>query len=335
MKNQSLSVNEEQCIKTGVVLKKLDVKQKFYERRFLKLSQQENNWSDACYFAVAICHQTHKLYHPILNLQGWNYLEEVFADFIEEENELIKPTSLAAMAVREIEDSLCSVFSHDSYPDHCALDRLGERAKLMHEAALFLTENFSGSFLNLLKHSQGYLFNRGQGLYEILEQINPYSDPLRKKSSFLIKLIQDAGIIDLQDPENYIPIVDYHMQRVLLRMGCIEVEDNDLRKKIMQRVPMESDKPFREAAIEAFGIIAEHSGHSLAVMNDFFWPLGRSCCHETTLCKTGFCSKNPCTFKKMTTVEDHTQCFFSEVCKGAGLSAYRKLWQPVVETHYY
>lgn len=335
MQNRNVKTNQAQCIKIGESLNSISIKAKFYERRFLRLAREKDNWLNACYFAVSICHQTHKLYHPIRNLQGWNYLEEVFADFLAEGSELIDPDSLSKLPVQAIEESLCDTFTHDGYSNHCTLDRLYERATLLKDSAQFLVNQYQGSLRNLLVKNKNFLFNEGKGLYETLEKTNAFSDKLRKKSSFLIKLIQDAGLINIEDPENFIPVVDYHMQRVLLRMGCIEVEDKPLRKKLLNREPLESDEPFRKAAMEAFKIIAANSKHRIPAMNDFFWPLGRSCCHETTLCKDGFCSKNPCTFDQMTMVEHHNNCFFSKICKGAESSSYRKLWQPIVETHYY
>ncbi len=125
------------------------------------------------------------------------------------------------------------------------------------------------------------------------------------------------------------------MQRVLLRFGCLEIHNAKLMNDLQGKVQLSSDEPVREACIESMKIIAGHCHHELLKMNDFFWTLGRSCCNETTLCTTGQCSKNPCTFFTLVDIPSHTTCVFQDSCKGFGDENYRKLWEPMVQTHYY
>ncbi len=145
----------------------------------------------------------------------------------------------------------------------------------------------------------------------------------------------EAGLLNIHDSENFIPIMDYHMQRVLLRMGCVEITDKILRDKISSREPMQTDEPIRSACIGAFRLIAAGSGHPVIKLNDFFWSLGRSCCNENLLCQTGRCEKNPCTFEQIVELGDHHYCMFEGICTGSKNKSYRNLWQPVVQTHYY
>ncbi|MEZ5195634.1 MAG: hypothetical protein R2764_04335 [Bacteroidales bacterium] len=145
----------------------------------------------------------------------------------------------------------------------------------------------------------------------------------------------DAGIIRIKDPENAIPIMDYHMQRVLLRMGCAEVLDSGLKNKLMNREHLDSDSEVRKACIEAVRVISKESGHPIMKINDFFWSLGRSCCNETTLCNDRMCIKEPCTFNLMVEIDSHEKCTFETSCKGAQDNSYRSLWEPIIKTHYY
>jgi len=124
------------------------------------------------------------------------------------------------------------------------------------------------------------------------------------------------------------------MQRILLRFGCLILNDR-LKIELSQKTLMNSDTEVREACIEAMRIIAEVSGHSIFVLNDFFWPLGRSCCNETTLCTDSACMKSPCTFFEMVKLTDHTHCVFEKICKGSKEKSFRNLWEPNVSTHYY
>ena len=129
--------------------------------------------------------------------------------------------------------------------------------------------------------------------------------------------------------------MDYHMQRVIMRMGCIDIKDEKLRSNLVNKKKLSSDEVIRKTCIEAIKIIADVSGHSIISINDFFWPLGRSCCNVTTLCNDGSCTKQPCTFDLMVEVKNHDKCLFEGVCSGSNSHTYRDLWEPIVDTHFY
>ena len=238
------------------------------------------------------------------------------------------------MMINKLPKKLKPIFADDSNPDNCTLDRLEERSRFLIEIGRILKEKYDNKIINLLDLSNNLLINDGSGLYETLEQFEAYSDPLRKKSTILIKFLIDANLLKIKDPENFVPAMDYHMKKVLLRMGCVEVDD-DLRRKLINKEELESDKEIRNACVEAIKIISEFSRYEVIGMNDFFWPLGRSCCKEKTLCKDGECNKNPCTFNLIVDLDSHDRCLFERICKGSADENYQKLWQPIVETHYY
>ncbi|MBU0530577.1 MAG: hypothetical protein KKC05_02785, partial [Nanoarchaeota archaeon] len=187
----------------------------------------------------------------------------------------------------------------------------------------------------LIKQSNNLLINKGQGLYELLDKFEAYRDPLKKKSTLFIKFLVEADLFEIKDTENLVPMMDYHMQRVLLRMGCVEILDADLKNKLLKRERIDSDEEIRSACVEALKIVSRVSGHDVTKMNDFFWPLGRSCCGEKTLCFDMRCSKSPCTFDLLVELASHEKCVFEGVCKGSLNQEYRSYWQPIVETHYY
>jgi len=230
---------------------------------------------------------------------------------------------------------LQEAFSPDGKKVNCTLDRIEERANMLLEICRLLKTKFNRSISELIDGSEGRLMNNGKGLYEVLSQFTAFSDPLKKKITFFLKLASDAGLIRIKDPENMIPIMDYHMQRVLLRTGCVEIKDESLRSKIVKRDPLPSDEPVRTGCIESIKIIAEASGHELDKMNDFVWPLGRSCCNETMLCQIRSCIKNPCSLEKMVAITKHNECLLEKSCKGAISVDYRSLWEPNVQTHFY
>ena len=125
------------------------------------------------------------------------------------------------------------------------------------------------------------------------------------------------------------------MQRVLLRMGCVTINDQELKQNLINQKKLPNDTEVRKACIEAVKIVSDISGHEIIKINDFFWSLGRSCCKETTLCIDKKCIKKPCTFYEMVDLTSHESCIFEEDCLGSKAENFRALWEPMVETHYY
>lgn len=330
-----VSVNETTCREVAEKLGSLAVRPGFYQRRFLSFDADRETKLRVYLFSVAICHQTHQLHHPSLNLWGWDYLEVGFLKMMDQRNAILNPGYVSTCAFHEVEEVLKKTFSPTGDPVDCTLDRIKERSRMILNICQVLKTHYQSKVANLIDACHGKLLDDGNGLYECLPVFDAYTDQYRKKSSFFLKLASDAGVIGIRDPENYMPIMDYHMQRVLLRMGCVEVLDKTLHEALKNRKPMQSDEPVRKACIEAVKIIAKVSGHKLLTLNDYLWPLGRSCCNRTTRCADGVCMKSPCTFEELVILERHDGCSFEEVCRGKKDINYRQLWEPVVETHYY
>lgn len=328
-------VNREQCLRIGKVLKSLKIRPDFMEREFLKVEADRETKLRMYFMAAAICHQTHHLHHNKLNLWGWDYLEYGFLQMLRSGSAMFNPGYVCMSDQKEIIYYLQKTFSPDGNPENCTLDRLPERTDMLIEICKGVKENNHSSISELIDGCGGMLINDGRGLYEVLSQFTAFADPQKKKITFFLKLATDAGLMRVQDPENIIPIMDYHMQRVIMRMGCIEIMNDKLRSELVAKKKIHSDEVIRKACIEAVKIIADVSGHSIISINDFFWPLGRSCCNVTTLCSDGFCMKQPCSFDLMVKIKKHDKCLFEDVCMGRNDHTYRDLWEPVVETHFY
>ncbi len=335
MNTHSVKLNPQQCRNVGREIRRYRLRNDFYARPFLSAPYDTELRYRMMFFAVAICHQTHTLHHPVLNLWGWDYLEHAFLEIAAKKPHLLDPAFLGRQQPDTLADMLSPWFAYDGNAQHCTLDRLDERTRLMIDASGFLTKHFNGKVSGLILSTQQMLINNGKGLYEIMKNTEAFADPMQKKTTFLIKLLEEAGLLKIKDTENFIPIMDYHMQRVLLRLGCVEIADDELYKKLVERKPLDSDTAVRSACIDAFRIIAGESRYPVTKMNDFFWSLGRSCCNETMLCSHGRCTKEPCTLTLIVNLKEHRQCILQSVCKGAGDEKYRKLWQPIVETHFY
>ena len=328
-------INEKQSAETGILLKSLKLRKKFYQRPFLIMPAPLETRLRAFFYSIAICHQTYNLENDELGLYGWDYLEHVFTQLMKQQDELLIPGAMLPANIAAISNRLAHLFSPDGLPKNTSLDRIEERVLFLINLDAFIDIHFDSSLVSLIKTANGKLLNNGKGFYEILPAALAFTDPMRKKITFLLKLLEEAGLLIITDKENFLPIMDYHMQRVLLRMGCIEITDSYLHKKLADHEVMESDEEVRSACMDAFTIISEVSGHPVTKLNDFFWSLGRSCCNKEPLCQFHHCEKEPCTFFQIVDLPEHSECAFISTCKGSTNESYRNLWQPVVETHYY
>lgn len=324
------------CDDVGRVLSGLRLRKDFYRRDFLTIKANPESKAMAYILSVAICHQTHGLRNSRLNLVGWDYMEHEFLRLMREGSPLLDARTLSGLSPEEVSSELRVMFSESRKPDGCTLNNIEERAGFMVETARFIAKGY-GSALGMIKSSGGFLLNNGSGLYEILERTVAYSDPMRKKSTFLLKFLDESGLFHPKDPGNIVPVMDYHIQRVLLRMGCVKVMDNRLVESLRSREPVEpgEEAAVRMACIEAMRRISHTSRYPIILMNDFFWPLGRSCCRKTTLCTSGKCEKEPCTFQLLVDMESHNKCPFEAVCLGRKDGKARSLWEPEIRTHYY
>lgn len=331
----NVEVNIKQSEKVGKILKEIKIRNSFYNREFLTVDTNRETKIRMCLFSAAICHQTYTLYHNTKDLYGWDFMEFAFVEMIKNNAALLEPSFLALADFYEIKYLLQAYFSPDKRPDNCTLDRLDERTEMLKELGTEIQNNFDGKTTKFIDQSEGLLFNKGLGLYETLSKFSSFKDPQRKKITFFIKLAIDAGILNIRDEQNMIPIMDYHMQRVLMRLGCIEITDQDLKEKLLRKEVLDSDSEIRQACIDSISIIAKSSGHRILKMNDYFWPMGRSCCNETTLCFDRKCEKEPCSLESIAELEFHHKCIFENICKGKSDKNYRNLWQPIIDTNYY
>lgn len=327
-------INYERCKLISARMASLHFRDSFFQRPFLTFSSNKETKLRVFLFVSAICHQTHTLINREKKFKGWDYLEDVFANLGEKQSELLDVEFLAKLSPEELGEKLRPLFSPDGNPDNCTLDRLKERAKMIIQIADKLIEKYDGKIERLLEKSDGYLGGE-DGLYNLLKDFEAFTDPHFKKSTVFIELISDAKLFDIKDPDSIRPTMDYHMQRLLLRTGCLEVKDRELSEALKNKKPMASDEEVRQASIEAVKIMGKAAKKNFFEMNFMLWSIGRSCCKEKTLCFDKECNKNPCTFFKIVDIPNHDVCVFDGACAGSADENYRKYWQPMIDTEYY
>jgi hypothetical protein len=149
-----------------------------------------------------------------------------------------------------------------------------------------------------------------------LDQVGGYKeDPVRKKSLLLALALNNRPetFLPLRDDEQIAPIMDYHLMRSCLRIGLIDVLDEELETKLTNRQIV---SPAEEWAVRYPAYLAEEqfltlSGRSLSAVNGFLFSTARKRCPEMTEPQCRLCPLDP-------------------VC------AHRKeLFQPVLRTSFY
>lgn len=327
-------VNQNICEAIGKRLQLFSLSENFLQRPFLRIGADPEVMARMLYFSVAICHQTHHLFCEEPRLMGWDYMEYGFGKLALEYPEKLNPGHLASCSSDDVKEMLSGLFINNHLDKKCTLDNLDERTHLLQDAAQMLMNRYGSSMLRLLEETGNTLAGIS-GFYKRLQAASAFRDPLRKKSSFLLKLLTDCNLYEVNDPDNIAPVIDYHMQRVLLRCGALDIHDRKIYNSLVQRLPVKTDKEIRNASLEALKFIANAAGLNILKMNDIFWPLGRSCCLDDPLCISGTCSKKPCTLSVTMQIPAQHSCILSGVCKGEKDEKYRYLWQPIVQTHYY
>ncbi len=325
-----VSVNTSRCELTGRLLQTVQFRDSFIGRPFIKNNLSDELKARMYFFAVGICHQTYNLVNKELNLFGWDYLEHGFLEIAHQKPDLLSPKYILSITQNELIDQIRPFFSPNHSPDSCTLDRLEERTLLWQNMAGFLSDK-KNSVTKILEESRGDIL----WFYESFKHIEAYSDPLQKKTSFLVKLLEDSGLITIKNPGFIIPVMDYHMQRVLLRTGCVEIEDKQLRSKLLQKILLESDEEIRQSCIEAMKLIASVAQIPVLKMNDIFYMLGRSCCNQKPLCVSNQCDKTPCSLTLTLHLTSHSECLLLPICAGSTSVDYRTLNEPAVLTHFY
>jgi sugar/nucleoside kinase (ribokinase family) len=149
----------------------------------------------------------------------------------------------------------------------------------------------------------------------MLDQIGGYKeDPLRKKSSLLALILNQRpeSFLPFGNKEQVEPVIDYHLMRSCLRIGLIDVLDEGLKTKLIDRRIISTDEEWavRYAAYRAIEQVVSLSGKTTGAVDWFFFGARKRC-------------------PEMTEPECH-------LCQVDSLCAHRKeMFQPVLRTTFY
>jgi sugar/nucleoside kinase (ribokinase family) len=242
-----------------------------------------------------------------IELKGSDYLWEAFRRGLEHNADFCSPERQADLS----REGLLAVFRADDGDDPMpALDLHLEMAHRYGRDMLALQLTPQAVLQEALASAQPL-----QTFLALLDQIGGYKeDPLRKKSSLLAMILNQRPetLLPLRNDEKVAPVIDYHALRSCLRIGLIDVLDEELRGKLSGRqvVSPAEEWAVRYAAYRATEQVVALSGKSTGAVDWFFFGARRRC-PEMSEPECGLCQVD-------------------SVC------AHRKaLFQPVLRTSFY
>ena len=242
-----------------------------------------------------------------VDLKGSDYLWEAFRRALERDPEFCSAERQAQLSSEEWRQVFRADDGSDPMP---ALDLHVQQARSYGQDMLAL-ELTPQAVLDAALASAEPL----QTLMLLLDKIGGYKeDPLRKKSGLLALILNQRPerFLPLREDEEVAPVIDYHALRSCLRMGLVDVVDEQLRRKLLNRqvVSAEEEWAVRFAAYRAEETIVALSGKGTGAVDHFFFSARRRC-------------------PEMTDPECR-RCAVDPVC------AHRKgLFQPVFRTSFY
>jgi len=336
--NSNARVNASKCRELGLRLKPIRVLPDPNIRRARTIHEKRRQ-AEFWFYVIAMCQATKTLQGYIDGkwLRGGDYLLAACRRRFDSDQDFF--TANRMKSIRE--DGLKALLSDDGNADHSTIDRIAERVGLLQDCARGLLERFDGDILRLYNISEGYLIRRDRkGLLNLLKNFRAYSDPVEKKSFLLLLYLNESGVWKIRDLENLKIAVDYHVMRIALRAGIVNVVDNALASRLLQRkrVKQSEDYEVRKTVREACSLLSKYSRHSAFDIDTMLWNMGRSCCFykHDPICDTRICYKRDrCSFIKATNYLCLGKCIFDGACLGSRNECYRKLWETNVYTQYY
>jgi hypothetical protein len=286
---------------------------------------------------VAICHQTSPRGRLPLEgtvagkrKRGWDYLSAKLEEAARSNRGLLDPARWATLSV---EDFL-ALFRDQEFGDR--LFDPERRVALVQDLGRVILEDGRRWFEDLYQACGGRAATGDPNLFGLLSRFAAYSDPVRKKSSFLLALMRNSGHWRYVDDDKVGPPVDYHEVRGHLRIGTVVVTSLDLRRKLLNGLPVtaEEDIALRGAVYDAILLMSELTGlRNPSQLHYLFWNVFRThCLRESPLCFQP-APTLPERYQPLAGQGGERHCPFAAVCMSA--SKTQRYYEHVFETDYY
>ena len=238
--------------------------------------------------------------------KGAFYLFRAYLRWLHEAPEMLEPAAQSTLSMAD----LLAVLRDDNGQDPMPAMEMHLAAARRYGTDMLALELTPTSLLESVNSSATPVAS----LLQQLDCVGGYKeDPLRKKSALLAIMLRqrpESFLIDRGDDAP--PIVDYHVMRSCLRIGLLDLRDDDLREQLEVRALLSpaDEWAVRSAAYRAVEQLLEKSGKSMGAV-DWFLFQARQRCPEMT-------------------EPDCSECTVDPIC------LHRKdLFQPVIRTSFY
>jgi len=148
----------------------------------------------------------------------------------------------------------------------------------------------------------------------IIRQIDGFNEDLLEKKNMLLAMVmanRPEKFLVVKDPQNWSPFTDYHLMRVALRLGIIDLDkDKYVHNRYRQWVTAEAEHDIRSTTQAAVKQLIRESGRTMSFIDEKLWSARRYCPEMSE--------------------PDCPKCIFAEVCKKR-----TELFQPVFRTTAY
>ena len=279
-------------------------------------------WAEIVF--VSVCHQT-----------NWDRLHSHIMNIAMRTPEKITPRRLSDLSLDDaralLEDGLeprALQSKADLKERHRLLLSLGNQADLA----------LSDVSLNDWA-ANGVRLAGGGGLYSALETIPAYSeDPLRKKARILAQQWAAFQLASIEDPENILPAIDYHLIRLYMRTNRVHpLQRNDYEKFSTQRMASESKVgDIRHAVEEAMHYTAAAAEMRIDELNHIEWQIARSfCVREEPRCDAGPLEEKPVEESLAQLGISQGGCPFRDLCYARKNPVLLRLQDPSLSKSFY
>lgn len=226
----------------------------------LAASREWQIWTELV--TVSICHQA-----------NWDKLHFRVVEIAKTAPARLHPSSISEMNASTFRKLFGDVYDNDRL-------RSTERARILRLLGQSVEATADGPIFPWLTNNP-VLLEGAEGLYPWLSKMAAFNeDPLKKKSRILVHDLLQHGLIEVGDPQNIAPAIDYHLIRLYVRTGRVlpvKVETlNRLSEDGTPRVEFHTD--LRAAVEEAMMYTAFGSGLRIDQLNHIEWQIARSFC---------------------------------------------------------
>jgi len=236
---------------------------------------------------VAICHQTQTLegFVDDRHCRGWDYLSQKLSQAARQDREALNPNRWLSVSG----ESLRILFEDERHGQ--TLSDPEGRAELIRDLGAVMQRQGWKRLDDLYELARRRIATGSPTLLELLANFQAYSDPVRKKSLFLLGLMANTGQWSYVDEEELGPPVDYHEVRGHLRVGTVIIRDPALRNKLLrgEAVSETEDVAIRQAVYDAIVYLSRLPDMPAPMARHYlFWNVFRSVCRrENPYCRAG------------------------------------------------